>query len=192
MNSSFSSSKFCRPSVEAVDERKTWRIDWELHHGIYPARRIYSKRWNVTPTVNHRCMEVRSTTFVPRGFSPRLRLAPSPPPPVNSAPALRERETSGTQGTAFAVRGNIWRIIKTMNYFWLRKYARIFVLGRKLRTQGLFQEIFIANILRNIYFNKITLAKINRFATKSSVLWGVEIQSTRILPTPIFLPIKLP
>ena len=98
MNSSFSSSTFCRPSVEAVDERKTRRIDWELHHGIYPARRIYSKRWNVTPTVNHRCMEVRSTTFVPRGFSPRLRLAPSPPPPVNSAPALRERETSGTQG----------------------------------------------------------------------------------------------
>ena len=40
----------------------------------------------------------KTTTFVPRGFSPRLRLAPSPPPLVFSAPALRERVTSGTQG----------------------------------------------------------------------------------------------
>ena len=33
---------------------------------------------------------------------------------------------------AFAVRGNIWRIIKTINYFRLRKYARIVVLGHDL------------------------------------------------------------
>ena len=31
-----------------------------------------------------------------------------------------------------AARGNIWRIIKTINYFWLRKYARIIVLGHYL------------------------------------------------------------
>ena len=46
----------------------------------------------------------KTTTFVPRGFSPRLRLAPRPPPPVILAPALRERETSGTQGTKAAAR----------------------------------------------------------------------------------------
>ena len=33
-----------------------------------------------------------------RGEAELRRLAPSPPPPVISAPALRERETSGTQG----------------------------------------------------------------------------------------------
>ena len=33
---------------------------------------------------------------------------------------------------AFAVRGNIWRVIKTRNYFWLPKYARIVVLGHYL------------------------------------------------------------
>ena len=33
---------------------------------------------------------------------------------------------------AFAVRGNIWRILKTINYLWLRKYARIVVLGHYL------------------------------------------------------------
>ena len=32
----------------------------------------------------------------------------------------------------FAARWNIWRIIKTINYFWLRKYARIVVLGHYL------------------------------------------------------------
>ena len=34
--------------------------------------------------------------------------------------------------TVFAMRGNIWRIIKTINYFWLPKYARIVVLGHYL------------------------------------------------------------
>ena len=81
LNSSFSNSTLGRPSVEAVDERKTRKTDWELHHGIYAARRIYSKRWSVTPTVNHRCMEVRSTTFVPRGFSA---------PPRHQSPAARD------------------------------------------------------------------------------------------------------
>ena len=33
---------------------------------------------------------------------------------------------------AFAVRGNIWRIIKTKNYFWLGKYARMVALGHYL------------------------------------------------------------
>ena len=32
----------------------------------------------------------------------------------------------------FAVKGNIWRIIETINYLWLRKYARIVVLGHYL------------------------------------------------------------
>ena len=32
----------------------------------------------------------------------------------------------------FAVRGNIWRIIRAINYFWLRKYAWIVVLGHYL------------------------------------------------------------
>ena len=36
------------------------------------------------------------------------------------------------RAAAFAVRGNIWRIIKTINYFWLLKYARIVVLGHYL------------------------------------------------------------
>ena len=37
-----------------------------------------------------------------------------------------------TERGLFSVRGNIWRIVKTINYFWLRKYARIVVLGQYL------------------------------------------------------------
>ena len=36
------------------------------------------------------------------------------------------------RAAAFAVRGDIWRIIKTINYFWPLKYARIVVLGHYL------------------------------------------------------------
>ena len=36
------------------------------------------------------------------------------------------------RAAAFAVSQNIWRIIKTINYFWLLKYAQIVVLGHYL------------------------------------------------------------
>ena len=40
------------------------------------------------------------------------------------------------RAVAFAVSRNIWRIIKTINYFWLLEYARIVVLGRYLFVEA--------------------------------------------------------
>ena len=86
MNSSFSNSTLDRPSVEAVDERKTRRIDWELHHGIYPARRIYSTRWNV-----RQLSIIAALKWDQRHLFPEVSRLGSASPPVPRRPWFRSQ-----------------------------------------------------------------------------------------------------
>ena len=60
---------------------------------------------------------------------------------------------------AFAARGNIWRIIKTVNYFWLLKYAQIVVLGLYLFLKAHSSLLGTDNILGQLSVH-ISLPKV--------------------------------